>query len=528
MHARLPPVAGAGVRRKHLAVGPYRSNTLRWALGGAALLLLADLLLVSVLLNEREQALNRGRVTAQTAASIILRRAEGLFDTLDRTLYAIAEVISARDAPPARDDLYIHRLLVRLHATTPSLGWMNVSDTQGMLLTSSLSFPAPQLQLADREYVRVQRADWSQGMYIGLPVITRTLGTQVIPISRRLETDGGRFVGVAAAGLKSEFLQSLVDDPIPSEGLIIGIFRNDGRALACLPSHDACPDAPMNVVERANDEHADSALVSNARLMGTSAGVSALHASQQYDFFVVTDYPTALLLATWHHNLPIYAVLGLGGNLALVFVGLYAWRQVSHRLRAMAELAHSNVVLEDRVQERTEALARMANTDVLTGQPNRRLFMTEGARLLTLARRHHHPLSLMILDADHFKRINDLYGHAAGDAVLRTLASAPSTVLRKSDIFARFGGEEFAVLLPETTHEGALEVGERLLDAFRSTATEHDGEHLHVTVSIGLAELAPGDTDLEALLHRADTALYQAKEAGRDRLVSDRPTNSEE
>jgi diguanylate cyclase (GGDEF)-like protein len=185
-------------------------------------------------------------------------------------------------------------------------------------------------------------------------------------------------------------------------------------------------------------------------------------------------------------------------------------------------------VLEDRVQERTEALARMANTDVLTGQPNRRLFMTEGARLLTLARRHHHPLSLMILDADHFKRINDLYGHAAGDAVLRTLASAPSTVLRKSDIFARFGGEEFAVLLPETTHEGALEVGERLLDAFRSTATEHDGEHLHVTVSIGLAELAPGDTDLEALLHRADTALYQAKEAGRDRLVSDRPTNSEE
>ncbi len=511
-----------------MAVGLFRSNTLRWVLAGAALLLLADLLLVSVLLNEREQALNKGRATAQTAASIILRRAEGLFDTLDRTLYAIAEVISARGAPLARDDLYIHRLLIRLHATTPSLSWMNISDTQGLMLTSSLSFPAPPLQLSDRQYVRVQRADWSLGMYIGLPVITRTLGTQVLPISRRLETDGGRFIGVAAAGLKSEFLQSLVDDPIPSEGLIIGIFRNDGRALACLPSQDACPDAPMNVVERANDEHADSALVSNTRLIGTSAGVSALHASHRYDFFVVTDYPTTLLLATWRRNFPIYVALGLGGNLALILVCLYAWRQVSHRQRAMAELAHSNLVLEDRVQERTEALARMANTDVLTGQPNRRLFMTEGARQLTLARRHHHPLSLMILDADHFKRINDQYGHAAGDAVLRSLSSAPSSVLRRSDVFARFGGEEFAVLLPETDHAGALEVGERLLEAFRATTTEYGGERLHVTVSIGLAELAPGDTDLEALLHRADSALYRAKEDGRDRLVSDRQANSGE
>lgn len=511
-----------------MAVGLLRSNTVRWLLGGAALLLLADLLLMSVVLSDREQALNRGRETARTSASITLRRAEGLLDSLDRALSGVAEVMTARDLPPARDDLYIHRLLVRRHAITPALTWLLITDTDGLTVASSRSFPAPPLQISDREYIRAQREDWSLGMYIGLPVVSRGIGTPVVPISRRLETDGGRFIGIVAAGLRSEFLQSLVDDPGPPEGLVIGIFRSDGHALACLPSRSACPDAPLGVIDHADDEQADSARVLNTRLIGSDAGVSALHASQRYEFFVVTDYPAEVLLTAWRHNLPALLALGLGGNLALIAIGLYAWRQVTHRQRAMAELAHSNLVLEDRVRERTEALARMANTDVLTGLPNRRLFMSEGTRLLALARRHHHPLSLMILDADHFKLINDRHGHAAGDAALRTLGAAPSDVLRSSDIFARLGGEEFAVLLPETGHEGALEVGERLLDAFRNSVTEHGGEHLHFTVSIGLAELVPGDTDLEALLHRADTALYRAKQEGRDRLVSDRLTNSSE
>nr|WP_274600853.1 GGDEF domain-containing protein [Ectothiorhodospira shaposhnikovii] len=127
-------------------------------------------------------------------------------------------------------------------------------------------------------------------------------------------------------------------------------------------------------------------------------------------------------------------------------------------------------------------------------------------------------MALMVIEADHFKLVNDRYGHATGDAVLRTLVATSATVLRATDLFARLGGEEFGVILPDTGAEGAMGLGERLLTAMRETVTEHDGYKLRFTVSIGVAMLEPDDTSLEALLHHADLALYKAKAEGRDRL----------
>lgn len=163
-------------------------------------------------------------------------------------------------------------------------------------------------------------------------------------------------------------------------------------------------------------------------------------------------------------------------------------------------------------------LVEFATIDSLTGALNRRAFMEAAHAALTLARRHGRPLSLLMLDADHFKTVNDTHGHHVGDAVLMRLSALARTCVRGTDSFGRLGGEEFAILLPETDGEHAIEVAERLLSTVRSAEVAGDeGAIVRFTVSIGLVALGSDIADVEELLRRADRALYRAKSLGRDR-----------
>lgn len=189
---------------------------------------------------------------------------------------------------------------------------------------------------------------------------------------------------------------------------------------------------------------------------------------------------------------------------------------------ALDSRLHVGIIRDIRERKATETeLLRLATTDGLTGLLNRRAFSTEAEALIALARRYRHPLSLLVLDVDRFKSINDRYGHPAGDAVLRTLAATIRGALRSCDVVGRLGGEEFAVVLPATPPPGALELGERLLAAVRTATVPWGEQTLALTVSIGLAWMdASGHDDLEHLFKRGDEALYRAKNAGRDRLLT--------
>jgi diguanylate cyclase (GGDEF)-like protein/PAS domain S-box-containing protein len=159
-----------------------------------------------------------------------------------------------------------------------------------------------------------------------------------------------------------------------------------------------------------------------------------------------------------------------------------------------------------------------ADTDGLTGLLNRRALLAALERAFELAKRHGRPLSLLTLDADHFKQVNDTHGHPAGDAVLVELARMATTCLRTSDRLGRIGGEEFAVLLPETDEAGAVRFADRLLAAIRSIRVDIDGgPTLCVTVSIGIVSMSDAATCPDDLLRAADQALYAAKTGGRDR-----------
>ncbi|MBC8056879.1 MAG: GGDEF domain-containing protein [Rhizobiales bacterium] len=166
-----------------------------------------------------------------------------------------------------------------------------------------------------------------------------------------------------------------------------------------------------------------------------------------------------------------------------------------------------------------DALHQSVSCDHLTGLVNRRAFFEAANFELQRWQRMPRPLSLVLIDADHFKAINDTHGHAAGDTVLRQLAVAMGETFRGMDVIARVGGEEFAILLPGTDGEGARAVAARLGQLIEAQTVEVDGASIRYTVSAGTAAMEPGVDSIEDLMKRADTALYAAKTNGRNRVV---------
>jgi diguanylate cyclase (GGDEF)-like protein len=186
-----------------------------------------------------------------------------------------------------------------------------------------------------------------------------------------------------------------------------------------------------------------------------------------------------------------------------------------------------NRTLEARVGQRTselktlnKQLAHLALTDALTALPNRRAFFELANREIDRCKRHGRQMALAMLDIDHFKLINDRYGHLVGDGVLQQVAVLIRGAIRASDTVARYGGEEFVLLMPETDLKGAVELVEQLRQVLRSGELQTGRDIVRVTGSFGVTALSGRDDDLDPLLQRADKALYAAKAGGRDRTVT--------
>lgn len=166
-----------------------------------------------------------------------------------------------------------------------------------------------------------------------------------------------------------------------------------------------------------------------------------------------------------------------------------------------------------------EEIYRMTIVDGLTQTHNKRYLFESLEREIIRARRHDRPLAVMMFDIDYFKRINDHFGHLAGDYVLRELADTVQQRIRRDEIFARYGGEEFVIVLPETTIEGAAALAETLRERVETHPFVFQGESIPVTISAGCALVQEADTATE-LIQRADTKLYEAKRSGRNRVCS--------
>jgi len=183
--------------------------------------------------------------------------------------------------------------------------------------------------------------------------------------------------------------------------------------------------------------------------------------------------------------------------------------------------------LEERVEKRTQELqaanqelTRLATTDTLTGTLNRRAFMNALTAEIGRSKRYQHPLSLLIIDIDYFKRVNDTYGHMSGDEVLKSITQTAIDTLRECDHYSRYGGEEFAVLLPESDLHAATQAAERIRHAIAEKSIQVNDQLIKVSISVGIAELGECKNNGDKLLSLADERLYQAKKEGRNRCIA--------
>ena len=206
----------------------------------------------------------------------------------------------------------------------------------------------------------------------------------------------------------------------------------------------------------------------------------------------------------------------IAGVLALVLAGI-GMHLLAVRRTLRMKTQQLRLSLEQ-LSAANEELDRLARLDGLTEVPNRFAFVEVAPREMERAKRYERALSLVMIDLDHFKAVNDQYGHQAGDAVLKQIADIVRTHLRPSDVFARLGGEEFAMLLPETDSQLAAHLVERILDNVVTTAVVHDDKRISVSFSAGIAEYRANDT-LDTLIANADAALYKSKALGRAQVT---------
>jgi diguanylate cyclase (GGDEF)-like protein len=203
---------------------------------------------------------------------------------------------------------------------------------------------------------------------------------------------------------------------------------------------------------------------------------------------------------------------------AIVRLNASLERKVQERTRDLWEANEKLYETAQQLAETNEQLDRMSRTDSLTGLYNRRHMEERLAHEHERAQRTGSPFSILLADIDFFKNVNDTYGHETGDAMLRHVAACLTSVVRKMDTVARWGGEEFLLLLPATDRNQAVGLAQRLREVVASSLYRFGDAGLGVTITIGLCAIAEGET-LEALLRRADAALYAGKEAGRDRVM---------
>lgn len=238
---------------------------------------------------------------------------------------------------------------------------------------------------------------------------------------------------------------------------------------------------------------------------------AALYAASFVAFYVTvgaTQHDAALL---WPNRISALVACALGWALSVLL-----WRKFTIITLQQAQLDAAHAALQDKQRD----LERLTRNDGLTGLFNRNTFTELAKRELHRAQRQGTATAILLLDLDHFKNINDTWGHPAGDAVLKMVASTASRTVRSTDLVGRLGGEEFIVLLPSTSVEAARRLAEKLRNQLQSTPTLWENTRIPATASIGVAGTTANDNhDFDTLYREADKALYVAKTQGRNRVV---------
>ena len=395
-------------------------------------------------------------------------------------------------------DPALRRLLAGLQKERPYIRALFLTDALGRVTDWTSEGTVP--DVSQRDYIKVQQAG-ARGAFVGAPAINlRQPGDWLFGVSLGLRDPEGRLtrIAVALVGLDT-LLEDFRNLDLP-EGVGLAVTDLHGRVYLYAPGLERFVGRTAPKVEAYLRSGAQGgAFVGPSPLDGEEvvAGSTLVH---RYPLLAFAGFRLEQVLAPWRRQALAYG----GASLALVLVA--------------GTLSVLLVRGQMRLSRQGRALAQLASQDPLTGALNRRAFMDAAQREFARVRRYGGELSCVMLDLDHFKSINDTFGHAAGDLALTAVAGLVRTRLRTPDLFCRFGGEEFVLLLPGTDQDGAAHLAESLRAGLARLELELEGVCFTLTGSFGVAAVLAADASMEQLLARADQAMYQAKEQGRDRV----------
>jgi diguanylate cyclase (GGDEF)-like protein len=458
----------------------------------------------------RRHDLSQAQIASSNLTRAMAQQAEDTFMKADLVLTSLVDWIQVDGfGPPLRQRL--QKTFARRVQTLEQLHGILLFDRNGQWIVTSFENLRRGGGVADREYFKFHQQNSSTLAHIGPAIRSRENGEWIIPISKRINDKNGEFQGVLLAGIKmSYFDQFFKSFSIDDNGsMFLGL--TDGTLLARRPFEEsqigtslAKGEIFQNLLPQATS--------GNAMFTSAVDGVVRLYGYRQleaYPLVVSAASSKDSILARWYDTAFRSSIIVA---LVMLGVGLFGWvfiRQVRLGERVEADLRKAQ-----------EALELIATHDSLTGLANRRLF--ERALEIEFGRgaRQCSPLSLIMLDIDYFKCYNDTYGHVVGDHCLAEVARAvKGNCHRKADLAVRYGGEEFAVLLPDTDIHGAMTIAEQIRRSVMDKNISHTGSPTgYVTVSLGCYSFVPSGRDsVEVFIQRADAALYQAKHSGRNR-----------
>lgn len=502
--------------------------------------------------------------------------AQGLFER-SRVVQVLAEAPGIWER--GLESLEVRQLLARSQAVDPHSLWIGVADAQGVVRAATQGLLEGQ-DVRERPWFVAGLAGLHVGDVHPAKLLEKLLQPtasgephRFVDFSAPIRNAHGT---VGVLGLHGswdwtrEVLESLAPIGIQGTSVDLFVFDRTGQLIFSPPQYRRQLEAagqrlpvPLTVATRESGTRPASVVLwaDGRDYLTASVRMEARNAASDLGWHIVARDPVEIAFADAKRAVRMALVIGLLAAALAAALAWFAARRLSEDLYALADAAsrvesgkpgstiplvtHNREVhqlssalssmterliaakgaMEDQVRLRTlelqaanRALDLQARTDALSGLLNRRGFDSRMEFALALARRSGRPLSVVSLDVDHFKGVNDRFGHEAGDEVLRRLAQTLQQRLRASDVIARLGGEEFAVVLPDTAAEDARAIAQSIVDGM---AAQEDPLVGRITVSAGIASLRDAPDSALELLRRSDAALYAAKGQGRNRVCAE-------
>lgn len=440
---------------------------------------------------------------AENLRNLLTQEISGRFRTIDAMLNEIVTNVG----DPQIDALTKMNLIFRTKALVDNIDSIIVADVEGRTAFKT-SLSGLDLQVSS-DLFEIHRRLSPYSTQISSPHELRP-GAPVITFSRRVSDTRFGFAGVAAVNLKLEYFRSIFSRLDAGPGGIVSLTTRSGLVVVRVPATVGKFDTGLDLSTSKNFQRIRRDGTGTFSAVAVIDGVERLYAFgpiQGGEMILTVGLAIPTIYREWNKRAAIIGGATLVTVLALVAMGFFLSAELRRRASAEAELA------------------KLATVDALTGLANRRQFDFSLEREWRRAARTRATLSLLLIDADHFKAVNDQFGHVIGDEVLRLLADViRQSIRRPGDIAARYGGEEFAVILPDTTLDGAMAIAGIIQSklAVAQGAAQHGKPHVTVSVGVAVATPTAGDT-AESFVTGADQGLYRAKHGGRNSIRAASP-----